>query len=103
MSAMRARQFRLAVERQDRAAITESFADGFVQLSPATSRPFKGRTLGSGLVHAARSVLEDLHCTHLGGPIIKIVEYQETLACRHAHACGRVRRSGAGSGTLFRD
>src|SRR5713226_5025651 len=65
MSAVRARQFRLAVERQDCAAIAQSFADGFVLLNPASSRPFKGRTLGSGLVHAARRVLEGFRYTDL--------------------------------------
>ncbi len=65
MNAIRAWQFWLAVERQDCAAIAQGFADGFVLLSPASSRPFKGCTLGSGLVHAARSVLEGFRYTDL--------------------------------------
>lgn len=65
MDSTQAQQFRSAVERHDRSAIAESFADEFVLLSPATSRPFKGRILGSGLVHAARGVLEDFHYTDI--------------------------------------
>ena len=53
----RVRRVRTVIERNDREVISENLAEEFILLSPATSRPFIGRALGSGLVHAARTVL----------------------------------------------